>query len=136
MSCVSLTNQLFLDEINTGVLVPPPPLYTFILVRLVCIYMSDTNLREIYTYFVEEEKKRVAMGNKADTIRTFVKLLSAQFNETKLVRSATWHALKNKHEEKNITQSYFGHVVSEEWETICDKDGVIWIDLTRPRRRK
>lgn len=98
--------------------------------------MSDTNLREIYTFFCEEEERRVAKGNKAETIRTFVKLFASKYNENKLVRSATWHALCNAYSEKEISQSYFAHVTSREWCTIRDEMGVVWIDLSKPRRRK
>lgn len=93
-------------------------------------------MRDIYTFFCEEEERRVAKGNKAETIRTFVKLFASKYGETKLVRSATWHALCNAHEEKDITQSYFAHVTSREWNILRDEKGVVWIDLSKPRRQR
>jgi len=83
---------------------------------------------EIYQMAKEESLRRRRGDPKADLIRRYVKQIALQLNETELLHSAVFKAVKEKFKERNLElqKSYFSQVVSRSFKTV-KKDGRLYI---------
>lgn len=89
---------------------------------------------ELYSYYVEKEKKFKEAMTKKDFIINYIEELSSSLNEDELVANAVYAQMQHEKERgMSITTNYFNSIIASKWRTFR-KDGLRYIDLRSPRK--
>lgn len=95
---------------------------------------------ELYNRLETESKDRSrGKGEKSKLIRDEVEKVGKQLNKNELLISALFKTVKQllttKNPEFKMESAYFNQIMSNRWHTYKDKDGRLWVDLSKPVKK-
>ncbi len=100
---------------------------------------NKQDLKAMYKKFEEAAKKRIARGEKAEIFKAFIeeksKLVMEQ-GQTSVAFAAMFNLAKELGIAEKNDRSYFHNIADKNWEVTSDKNGTVWIDISKPKTQK
>jgi len=95
------------------------------------------DVTELYDRFESAARSRKGKGEIAQKIRDFVEEMGKRLGKNKLSISALHKMAKELKllGEEKVEYSYFNNVCQKTWEIVKDDEGVVYIELNRPKTK-
>lgn len=95
------------------------------------------DVTELYDKFESAAKSRKGKGEIAQKIRDFVEDMSKRLKKDKMSISALHKMAKELKllGEEKVEYSYFNNVCQKTWEISKDEDGVVYIEISKPKTK-
>ena len=95
------------------------------------------DVTELYDKFESAAKSRKGKGEIAQKIRDFVEEMGKRLGKNRMSISALHKMAKEFKllDEAKVEYSYFNNVCQKAWEFDKSEDGVVYIDITKPRAK-
>lgn len=95
------------------------------------------DVTELYDKFESAAKSRKGKGEIAQKTRDFVEDMAKRLGKTKLSISALHKMAKELKllGDEKVEYSYFNNICQKTWEIEKDADGVVYIDVSKPKTK-